>query len=137
MKRIVSSSLSLFLSFALAGTGVAAAQPGTQPSTQAAGAVSAEVKAGTGVENKEVAGEATEFAAGTKVFVWSRVFNAGGTKVTHVWKLNGQKNWQVGLNIGSKRWSTSSRRKVKAGSWTVEVVAADGSVIGSVDFTVK
>jgi hypothetical protein len=54
-----------------------------------------------------------------------------------VWKLNGTKNWEAKLKIGSKRWTTSSRRQVKAGAWTVEVQGADGTVLGSVDFTVK
>lgn len=140
MKRIITSSLSVFMSFALlGGVGLAVAQPSTQPSAPAAaGSASADVKAGTGVENKESVGTATEFAAGTKVWVWTRVTGlAAGTAVTHVWKKDGAKNWQVKLKIGGAKWTTSSRRQVKAGSWTVEVQAADGTVLGSTDFTVK
>jgi len=137
MKRILSVSLSVVMSFATIG--LAAAQ-GTQPSPPAAatGEASAEVKAGTGVEAKESVGTASEFTAGTKVWVWSRVIGlSAGTKVTHVWKLNGSKNWQANLKIGGSKWTTSSRRQVKAGAWTVEVQSADGTVLGTVDFTVK
>ncbi len=135
MKRIL--SLSLFVSLMVAGVGAVAAQPSTQPSAAATAGASAEVKAGTGVENKESVGAASEFTGPIKIWVWSRITGAAGTSVTHVWKLNGQKNWQAKLKVGSKKWTTSSRRQVKAGSWTVEVVAADGSVLGSTDFTVK
>ena len=34
---------------------------------------SAEVKAGTGVENREVVGAAESFTAGTTVWIWSRI----------------------------------------------------------------
>lgn len=136
MKRIVSSSLLVFAM--LFGTaGLAAAQPSTQPSQAAPAGASAEVAAGTGFANKAATDPASEFAAGTKVFVVSKVIGAPNTVVTHVWKLNGAKNWQQKLKVGSKAWTTSSRRKVKAGAWTVEVQAADGTVLGSVDFTVK
>lgn len=139
MKRIVSSTLSVLVSFAVVvgGASIAAAQPSAaKPAPVAAAGASAEVKAGTGVENKESVGTASEFAAGTKVYVWTRVLNAPGA-ATMVWKLNGTENWKAKVKIGSKRWTTSSRRQVKAGSWTVEVQGADGSVLGSVDFTVK
>jgi hypothetical protein len=139
MKPMFSSTLSVIVSFAMAvgGAGIAAAQPGTQPSQSAAAGASAEVAAGTGFANKAAVEPGTEFAAGTKVYVVSKVLNAPGTTVTHVWKLNGTKNWQAKLKVGSKAWTTSSRRQVKAGAWTVEVQAADGSVLGSVDFTAK
>ena len=133
MKRIVSS---MFVSFALlAGTAaVATAQPAPPA---AASAASAELKAGTGVENKESVGTATEFAAGTKVWVWSRITGAANTTVQHVWKKDGAKVWAANLKIKGNKWTTSSRRQLKAGSYSVDVVAADGTVLGSTSFTVK
>jgi cytochrome b subunit of formate dehydrogenase len=134
MKRIVSS---LFVSFALvAGTAaVATAQPA--PPAAASAAAAAEVKAGTGVENKESVGTATEFAAGTKVWIWSRITGAANTTVQHVWKKDGAKVWAANLKIKGNKWTTSSRRQLKAGSYSVEVVGADGTVLGSTSFTVK
>src|SRR5688500_11097598 len=55
------------------------------PAPRAAAGASAEVKVGTGVENREIAGEAASFPAGTTVWVWSRVSNTEGS-VKHVWK---------------------------------------------------
>ena len=114
---------------------VALAQPG--PPAAAATAAAAEVKAGTGVENKESVGTASEFTAGTKIWVWSRITGAAGA-VKHVWKKDGTQVWAANLAVKSKRWTTSSRRMLtKAGAYTVDVVAADGAVLGSVAFTIK
>lgn len=116
--------------------GVAAAQQ-TQSSAAAPAGAAAEVKAAKGIEKREPVEEGTTFAAGDKVWIWSRITGANGTKVQHVWKRNGAPEWKATLAVNSKRWTTSSRRKVKAGSYTVDVVAADGSVLGSVAFTVQ
>jgi hypothetical protein len=98
---------------------------------------SAEVKAGTGVEKREVVGEATTFPAGTTVWVWSRVIE-GEPEVKHVWKRDGQEVWTATLKIGSKRWSTQTRRAIpKAGSWEVDVQTTDGKSLGSVSFKVE
>ena len=110
------------------------AKPAPAPS---AGDVSAEVKAGTGVEKRAIIGEATTFPAGTTVWVWSLVSGAEGS-VKHVWKRDAQVAWTATLNVGSKKWSTQSRRTIqKAGAWEVEVQTADGASIGTVAFTVQ
>jgi hypothetical protein len=102
-----------------------------------AGEASADVKAGTGVEKREIVGEATSFPAGTTVWVWSLVHNAEGN-VKHVWKRDGKDVWTATMKIGSKKWSTSSRRTIpKAGSWEVDVQTLDGTSIGSIAFTVN
>ena len=99
--------------------------------------VTAEVKAGTGVEKREVVGEAATFPPGTTVWVWSRVTGAEGS-IKHVWKRDGKAVWTATLNVGSKKWSTQSRRTIpKAGSWEVEVQTADGAPIGTVSFAVQ
>jgi hypothetical protein len=102
-----------------------------------AGDVSAEVKAGTGVEKRAIVGESTTFPAGTTVWVWSLVSGAEGS-VKHVWKRDGQVAWTATLNVGSKKWSTQSRRTIpKAGAWEVDVQSADGASLGTVAFTVQ
>ena len=137
MKRSWSSSFVFALVTAVAG--VAAAQPAAKPAPPpaAATAAAAEVKAGTGVENKESVGTASEFTAGTKVWIWSRVTGAANTTIQHVWKKDGAKVWAANLKIKGNKWTTASRRQLKAGAYTVEVVGADGTVLGSVAFTVK
>jgi hypothetical protein len=98
---------------------------------------SAEVKAGTGVENKEVVGAAESFTAGTTVWIWSRI-TEGEPSIKHVWKRDGQEVWTATLKVGGKRWSTQSRRTIpKAGSWEVDVQTADGKSLGTVAFKVE
>lgn len=133
MKRLWSSLFAFALVTATAS--VALAQPAPPPA--AAAAAAAEVKAGTGVENKESVGTASEFTAGTKVWIWSRITGAANTTVQHVWKKDGAKVWAANLKIKGNKWTTASRRQLKAGSYSVDVVAADGTVLGSVAFTVK
>ena len=102
-----------------------------------ASGATAEVKAGTGVENHEVVGEAASFPAGTTVWVWSRVLNGDGN-IKHVWKLDGKEVWTATLPVGSKRWSTQSRRAIpKAGSWQVDVQTEAGAQLGTVSFTIQ
>ena len=98
---------------------------------------SAEVKAGTGVEKHEIVGEATSFPAGTTVWVWSRITNGEGN-IKHVWKRDGKEVWTATLAVGSKLWSTMSRRTIpSAGSWEVDVQTEAGASIGSISFTIQ
>jgi hypothetical protein len=146
MKRTTNWVIATGLVMALSGAAMAddakPAQPAPTAPTEAkpapsAGDVSAEVKAGTGVEKRAIVGEATTFPAGTTVWVWSLVSGAEGS-VKHVWKRDGQVAWTATLNVGSKKWSTQSRRTIpKAGAWEVEVQTADGAPIGTVAFTVQ
>lgn len=100
-------------------------------------AASAEVKAGTGVEKHEIVGEASTFAPGTTVWVWSRITNGQGT-VKHVWKQDGKEVWTATLQVGSARWSTMTRRTIGAkGAWEVDVQTEAGASIGSVSFKVE
>jgi len=135
MKRLAFALFLSALSFGSAAAQAAQTQP--TPPAAAAGAAAAEIKAAKGVDKREPVDEGTSFAAGDTVFAWTRVTGANGTKVTHVWKKDGKQAWKATLRIGSNRWTTNSRRKVTAGAYTVEVVAADGTVLGSVDFTVQ
>jgi hypothetical protein len=108
-----------------------------KPPPADAGDASAEIKAGTGVEAREIVGEAETFPAGTTVWIWSRVKNAE-PNVKHVWKRDGKDVWTATLKIGGKNWSTQSRRTIpKAGSWEVDVQTADGTSLGTVAFKVE
>jgi hypothetical protein len=102
-----------------------------------AGATSAEVKAGTGVENHEIVGEAATFPSGTTVWVWSRITNGQGT-IKHVWKRDGQDVWTGTLPVSSSKWSTMTRRTIGAkGAWTVDVQTDAGASLGTVSFTIE
>ncbi len=138
LKRMMAiASLSMVLGGVALADDAKKEPPPAGDTKKAAGDITAEIKAGTGVEKFEIAGEGTTFAAGTTVFVWSRVLNAEGS-IKHVWKHDGQAVWTATLPVGSKRWATQSRRAIaKAGAWEVEVQTADGATIGSVAFTVN
>jgi hypothetical protein len=98
----------------------------------------AEIKAAKGIEKREPVEEGSTFAVGDTVYAWTRVTGAAGTKVTHVWKRDGKEVWKANLRVGSKRWTTNSRRKMsKPGAWTVDVLAEDGAALGTVSFTVQ
>ncbi|HVK71978.1 MAG TPA: DUF2914 domain-containing protein [Kofleriaceae bacterium] len=133
---------SIATSIVLALSGVAAAQPQTQPAKPASPseptAAAAEVKAAKKVENREPVDEGASFAKGETVWIWSRVTGASGTTVKHVWKRDGKDVWTATLKIGSNKWTTSSRRTMSTpGSYAVDVVGADGAILGSVSFTVQ
>lgn len=114
-----------------------AAKEAAKEAPKDASGASAEVKAGTAVEKHEIVGEATSFPAGTTVWVWSRVVNGEGN-VKHVWKLDGKEVWTATLPLGSKRWSTASRRAIPAaGSWAVDVQTEAGASLGTVSFTIQ
>ena len=121
------------------GTGSVAFAEGKKTDESAAASeasASAEVKAGTSVEKHEIVGEATSFAQGTTVFVWSRI-NDGPETIKHVWKRDGKAVWTATLPVKSKKWSTQSRRVMSTpGAYEVEVTTAEGASLGKIEFTV-
>ncbi|HWO26918.1 MAG TPA: DUF2914 domain-containing protein [Kofleriaceae bacterium] len=129
--------LSTGAAFGATGTAFADDKPAAPAPAPAPAAASAEVKAGTGVEKHEIVGEASTFAPGTTVWVWSRITNGQGT-AKHVWKLDGKEVWTATLQVGSARWSTMSRRALHTkGAWEVDVQTDSGTSIGSVSFKVE
>lgn len=108
------------------------------PAAPAATDASADVKAGTGVSKREPVGEADTFGKGTKVWVWSSIKGAKGEMAKHVWKKDDKVIWEKEFEVKSGRYRSWTRRKMRSpGSYTVEVQGADGSVLGSVSFTVS
>ena len=100
----------------------------------------AEVKVGTAVEKMEVVGEAADFkvAAGTKLYAWTKVWNPGDS-VTVVFS-KGETSSKQELKVPHSPYRTNAYRTFRqgdGGSWTVKVVAADGTELGSAAFTVE
>ncbi|GLH69003.1 hypothetical protein GETHPA_05360 [Geothrix rubra] len=100
----------------------------------------AEVKVGTAVEKMEVVGEATDFkvAAGTKLYAWTKVWNPGDS-VTVVFS-KGETSSKQELKVPHSPYRTNAYRTFRqgdGGSWTVKVLAADGTELGSAAFTVE
>jgi hypothetical protein len=104
---------------------------------------SAELKIGTGVENREVSGSADSFPANVgKVSCWSQIKGVkAGETVTHEWYWGDKIMASVELKINNQQryrtWSTKTIMKEWTGKWTVKVVDSSGKVLGSADFTVE
>jgi hypothetical protein len=138
MRKILMTVLLVVCGVAHAEDKKAEAPPPAAPAPAAPAGARADVKAGTGVEKHEVVGEGSSFAKDSTVWAWSRVFNANGTNVKHVWKVGGKEVWTGTLPVGSAAWSTMTRMTVRtAGSWEVDVQTEAGASIGKVSFTVN
>ena len=92
---------------------------------------------GTGVKNHRLVGEADSFAAGTKVWFWTRVRGgAPGQRVRHVWLHEGKVVEGITLTLGSSNWRTQSAKTLySTGRWAVEARDADGAVLARTEFT--
>lgn len=119
-----------------------ATKPQAEPATPEATAVQphAEVKVGTAVEKMEVVGEATDFKVdpGTKLYAWTKVWNAGDT-VTVVFSKDTTTS-KIELKVPHSPYRTNAYRTFRqgdAGSWTVKVMNAEGTELGSAAFTVE
>lgn len=122
--------------FVVAGT--AGAQEATQAGTPMAPA--AELMIGTGIENRELVGAAETFqlSAG-KLYCFSRISNAAGSEVEHVWYKGDAEVARVKLAVGGSPWRTYSSKNLGddgAGDWRCEVVH-NGNVIQTARFSVQ
>ena len=74
------------------------------------------------------------------LFCWNRITGAEGeTQVEHVWYYDDQEVARVPLRIAGSSWRTWSSKTIPAeatGSWRVDVVGPDGTVLKSESFTV-
>ena len=101
----------------------------------------AEVKTGLGIEKYEVTGESSDFkvAPDTKIHAWVKVTGITDGGVTVVFLKDGQEKSKQELKVAHSPYRTHAYRTFRKGddgAWTVKVVGADGSVLGSADFKV-
>lgn len=75
------------------------------------------------------------------VYCFTRIVGADDTTtVVHRWYHGDTRVAEVELVVKSSNWRTWSRKRMMpewSGQWKVEVVAADGSVIASKEFTLE
>jgi hypothetical protein len=101
---------------------------------------SAEAKSALKIDKKKHAAvdETTEFTAGQKVFVWSKLTDTKNKQFTHVWKKDGKIVAQYKFEVAADTvYRYTNMPYAQAGSYTVEVQGADGAVLSSVSFNVK
>lgn len=96
----------------------------------------------TAVADREAADpkeSGAEFEAGVqRVYFWNAATVAHPPQtVKHVWTKDGKAVAEVSLELKHTRTRTWSSKKIAPGSWKVETVTPDGTVLAVVEFTVK
>ena len=121
-----------------------AAKPAAEPAKaepKAGGAAVADAKLGTGVVDREPQGVAESFKSDVgKVYCWTKVTGAEGTDITHAWYKGDEKMGDVKLVVkypSMRTWSAKTIPADGTGDWRVDVIAADGTVLKSLTFTVE
>jgi hypothetical protein len=102
-----------------------------------AGPQIAELKLGTGVQDKQIVGEDSTFALNGKVYVWMKVTGASGDSLNVTWK-QGDHSYNGTIFVGGNSWRTWAYKTVSAtGDWTVTVSTQAGDVLKEATFSVK
>jgi len=98
----------------------------------------ADIKIGTGLENREATGVSESFNGVSQVVGWTRIQGAAEpTEVKHVWLLDGKEQTEVSLPVKSSSYRTWSRKTITGpGKWTLQVKDSAGNVVASKDFDV-
>ena len=121
----------------LGGTVVAQAP---EPKTEAPKLDQVEkIALGTGVESRELVGEATEFDVSVgRVYCWTKIIAQNvPTTIKHVWYTDEKEAAEVTLNVQYPSTRTWSSKTIGPGKWRVEVLSEAGEVLASADFIVK
>jgi len=96
-----------------------------------------QMKLGTGVQDKQIAGEDSTFALNAKVYAWMKVTGGAGDSIVVSWK-HADKEYKATLGLGGNSWHTWAYKTVSAaGDWTVTVSTQSGEVLKAATFTVK
>ena len=100
----------------------------------------AEVAIGTGITDKELVGNTTDFNISVgRVYCWSKITAENvPTVIRHVWYVDGDKIAEVPLSVQVSPMRTWSSKAVWAGKWKVEVVDERREhILATAGFTVK
>jgi hypothetical protein len=123
----------------LFGGGAVVAQAPQQPAETPKPTQVERIALGTGVESRELVGEATEFDVSVgRIYCWTKIIAQNvPTTIKHVWYADGEKAAEVPLTINFPSTRTWSSKGIGAGKWRVEVVNETEEVLASTDFAVK
>lgn len=121
------------------------ARPESQPVPEVSETAFLEVverAAARGVERRLPVERGERFEAnGERVWIWVKVKNRSEpSHIEMVWKHEGEEKWRAELRVGlSRGWRTNARRRMNTrdvGSWTVEILDAEGRHLDTVSFEV-
>ncbi len=135
MKRIL---VSLLLLSALSIPSVRAQDKAAPPAKEkpAPGLTVTEAALGTGVQDRKIVGERTEFALNEKVYIWLALSGGPADEIVVTWKQGG-KSYETKLNVGGKTFHTwAYKTAAVAGPWEVTVTDAAGNELKKLEFTV-
>jgi hypothetical protein len=99
-----------------------------------------QITLGSGVENREAIAfeEGHSPSPGDTVYAWMLIKNFSGDSIEQVWTRDGTEVARHKLSVGSaRRWRSWSHQRVRAGTWEVRALAADGSELAKQTFTVS
>ena len=96
----------------------------------------------TSVEDRQPMGADTSFAKDVGQLYCFTTLGGDQDSATiyHAWYYNDQEMAKVELNKGAKTWRTWSSKRILdtwTGTWRVDVLSSDGSVLGSIEFTIR
>ncbi|MEE8540435.1 MAG: DUF2914 domain-containing protein [Desulfobacterales bacterium] len=96
----------------------------------------------TAIENKNPFGVADVFVNTTeRIYCYTTLEGAAEpVMVWHLWYHNDQAKASIRLGIKGSHWRTWSSKKIIpgwSGKWRVDVVKADGTILGSKKFIIK
>jgi len=113
--------------------------PARAATASAAGLQVVEAKAAGGVTDREAVDAASSFAPGDEVTVWAAIRNTDSARdIKMVWFANNKEVSSLDIEVGkSWRWRTWMKSKVWAGDWKVEIQDGSGTVLETVEFSVK
>ena len=91
------------------------------------------------MNNLEPVGENKEFDASVgTVSCWTKVTaTTVPTTIKHVWYFGDKKVFEYSLDVKFPSTHTWSSKSVKSGNWRVDVTDDAGTVLSSINFTVK
>ncbi len=123
MKRLIGTLAVLAVAAVAAGPAVAA--EGTISRAQFTSAVL----------DREPVDEVTNIDSRTgSVFFFTEFRNYEGTTASHRWIYNDEVRFELSFKIRGSRWRVYSQKTLPAewlGNWKVEIVAEDGSILGT------
>jgi len=93
-----------------------------------------DAKLGKDVQNKKIVDTTSTFTVNEKAYLWMRLTGGPADSITVTWKT-GDQSYPTKLNVGGSPWRTWSYKTIDAaGSWTVTVTDAEGTVLKEMKF---
>ena len=132
------NKLVILLGCVLVTLGVAAAQEKSSKATDQ-GIKIEKIVAATSVNGLEPVGENREFESSVgAVYCWTKVSTKTvPATIVDVWYLGDKKVFEYPLDLKFASTRTWSSKSVKPGTWKVDVTDDAGTVLSSINFTVK